>query len=244
MTPDRIAAVRTMLPAAHARRVLDNEWIDVTESPLLTYDLLAPCLTDCLWSPDDLVRRDRRLLRCAELYMGVDIGRTRDRTVLWTIELLGDVAWTREIRVLDQTPFAVQKREIIRRIDRHVVAVRIDKGAIGYQLAEELEAEFPRIVEGMQLTAGRQGQLALQMKTAFERHRLRIPNDPPLLDDLQLVQQIETGNSGVPLLETLRGATGHADRFWAAALALAGLPMRPGISATRGPRGTRSRLSR
>jgi phage FluMu gp28-like protein len=174
------------------------------------------------------------------LYLGVDVGRTRDRTVIWTLELVGDVAWTREIRVLDNAPFALQKGEIVNRISRDVVAVRIDKGAIGFQLAEELELQFPHIVLGVQLTQGRQGQLALALKTAFERSRIRIPEDPMLQNDLQLVQEVETGASGIPVIETHRGETGHADRFWAGALALSGLPLVPRSRLKGIPRGRRS----
>ena len=235
MTAERIAAVRAMIPSSHARRVLDNAWIDATEHPLLSWELIQPCVADCLW-PDGTPPRGHR----PELYLGVDVGRTRDRTVIWTAELVGDVVWTREIKVLEGQPFAVQKSEIISRLNRHVVALRIDQGAIGYQLAEELETEYPGIVEGVQLTAGRQGQLALALKTAFESARIRIPADPVLAADLQLVEEVATGTSGVPTLETHHGPSGHADRFWAAALALSGLPLQrtrsPGVARGRQPR--------
>jgi hypothetical protein len=235
MTPDRIAAVRAVIPRGHARRVLDNHWIDQTETPLLSFAAITGCQTDCLW-PQGLAPRGTR----PELYVGIDIGRTQDRTVIWTIELLGDVGVTREIKVLEAAPFAQQKMEIKQRISRHVMRLRIDKGAVGYQLAEELEAEFPHLVEGVQLTAGRQGQMALAFKTAFESHKIRIPEDPLLQADLQLVDAVETGASGIPILKTHRGPTGHADRFWAGALAWSAIPLNPRPKAGHVPRGRRS----
>lgn len=218
MTPEGIEAMRALLPPGHARRVLSNHWVDHAERPLLTFPLIAGCQDNCLWPEGMLPPRSH-----PELYIGVDVGRTQDRTVIWTLELVGDVAVTREIKVLDKCPFAEQKSEIKNRLNRYVVALRIDRGAIGYQLAEELELEYRGVCQGVQLTSGRQGQLALALKTAFERHRIRIPEDCVLQADLQLVQEVETGTSGVPVVRTERGPSGHADRFWAAALALYGI---------------------
>lgn len=221
MTPDRIHALREMIPAGHARRVLDNHWIDQTERPLVPIQLIERCQADCLW-PDGV--RPRGELR--PLFLGIDVGRTQDRTVIWTMELIGDVAWTREIRVLHNSTFAEQKGAITDRIDRSVAGVRIDRGALGYQLAEELEHEYPYVAEGVQLSETKQGMLALALKTAFEGGRIRVPVDPLLIADVLLVEEIETGASGVPRVKTSRGPTGHADRFWAAALALSAIPLK------------------
>ncbi len=234
MNPARIAAMRAMIPRGHARRVFDNQWIDRSEAPLLPFELIQQCVAaGCLWNAG------AELNRQAELYLGVDIGRTRDRTVIWTIERLGDVAWTREIKVLHDTPFARQKFEIRNRIVRQVCGALIDKGAIGCQLAEELEAEFPHVVAGVQLNPARQGRLALAFKTACETRHIRLPDDAELFADLQLVEQVETGAQGFPVIKTHRGETGHADRFWAGALALAAMPLdRPRLCPA--PQGRRS----
>jgi hypothetical protein len=229
MSPERIAAMRSLLPESHARRVLDNEWVSATERPLLTYDLLAGCEADCLW-------QGQRPERSGELYIGVDVGRTRDRTVIWTFELVGDTAWTREIVVLENAPFAVQRAEIEARITPNVVSVRVDRGGLGFQLAEELESRFPKRCTGVAMSAGRQAQWALAFQSAFERRRIRIPHDPALIADFQLVDEAATGRDGLPLIQTRRGPGGHADRFWAAVLAHSGLPVEPrsGVLPPRG----------
>lgn len=222
MTPADIEEIRSTVTTGHARRVLDNEWIDVTENPLLSFDLIETNVDEsCLWE-DGVIPPGRR----PELYIGIDVGRTKDRTVIWTLELWGDIAWTREVLVMQDASFREQKSAILNRINRHVAGLRIDKGAIGYQLAEELEVEYPHIAEGVQLTQGRQGQLGMALKTAFESRRLRIPNDPELHADLQLVDEIDTGHSGLPVLQTNKGPSGHADRFWALALAYSAIPFR------------------
>src|SRR3546814_14960700 len=44
-----------------------------------------------------------------ELFGGVDIGRTKDLTVLWVLERLGDVLYTRHIECLQNMSKADQK---------------------------------------------------------------------------------------------------------------------------------------
>lgn len=180
---------------------------------LLDYDTLIACQADCLWPDGRPPDRRRR-----ELYLGMDVGRTRDLSVIWMWEKLGDVCWARDICCLDGVSFKEQKDELTRRLTRDVVRCAIDKGGIGYQLVEELEREYPGLVEGVQLTAGTQGRLARRLAVAFNERRVRIPDDPKLREDLRLVRKTRVVG-GVDRIETLRSDAGHADRFWAAALA-------------------------
>ena len=84
-------------------------------------------------------------------------------------------------------------------------------------MAEELEREHRGIVEGVRHTSGVQGAMAEKIRVGFSEHKVRIPDDAELRDDLRLVRKVDTRN-GVPVVQTLKDETGHADRFWAAAL--------------------------
>lgn len=224
MRPGDVEAIRRTLPRGHAQRVLDNLWVDATEMPLLTEELILACESnESLWKAT--FDPSRQLPR-PELYVGVDIGRTRDRTVIWTWERVGDVAWTRDLCVLQNTPFAVQRGEIERRLTSDVISLRIDMGGIGYQLAEELTIRYPTIVEGVTLNQARQGQLAQRFRIGFESRGVRILSDPDLRADLQQVEQVTTSREGVPVVVTHRDETGHADRFWAGALGYSALAER------------------
>lgn len=227
MSEQNIREKRELVPRGFARRVYDNEWIDSTETPLLTTEMIDGCECDpndnCLW-PNGIMPEGR--LR--DIYMGWDIGRSQDRSVVWTDELIGDVMTTREILVMDNVSFDDQEAAVISRMDarrRHVRRLHIDKGGIGMQMAERMEKRFPGVAEGFQLNASRQGAFALALQTAFKLHKVRIPRDPMLRADLQLIDQVETGGTGVPVLKTNKGVTGHGDRFWAKALAQSGLPV-------------------
>jgi hypothetical protein len=210
---------------------LEAESLDDGDAAIRFEDVLACQIepADCVWPngspPQPLAGRPREF---HELYLGVDVGRTRDRTVLWTWERVGDVLWCRECLVLRDAPFAQQEDAIVRRVrGGYYCRAYVDQGAIGAGLTERLAAQFPSLVQGVTLSGGIQGKLADQMRTAFEQRAVRIPDDPDLRNDFQLVStpRVIDGRS---VLRTDRDETGHADRFWAAALALdAALHYRP-----------------
>lgn len=216
-----IAAMCEHISPNRIKRVIWNMWVDATETPLLPYDLIKTChSSETLWKNGVAPNGSR-----PELFIGFDVGRTKHRSAIWTWELVGDVLWCREIKVMHNASFSEQKTEFENRISRRVVAARIDKGGIGMQLAEEMEEKYPGIVEGVALGETRQGQLGMAMKAAFQSGKVRIPPDPELASDLMLVDEIDTGSSGVPKVKTNEGLTGHADRFWAGALGLFGAPL-------------------
>lgn len=224
-----LAEQRAMLTTAAYKRLWLNEWVTGSECPLLSPEVIARAVDSCLW-PVGYVPEDER---AAELFIGIDIGRTRDRTVIYTFQLKKDRCLTREVCVLHQVPFAQQKIEIQKRMTRNVIKAYVDKGAIGMQLAEELQAQYGGRCEGIQLSSQRQGQMAMQVRSQFDRGLVVIPDDADLRADLQLVDQVETVN-GVPSIKTNRGTTGHADRFWALALALHAMPIQRPNSGTGG----------
>jgi len=243
MTPTRIEEMRKGLLRGFARRVLDNVWIDSTENPLLSEELILQCENgESLW-PTYYTRFGYQ----PDLYVGIDVGRKKDLTVIWTLELVEVegvmIAYTRWIDVLEKKPFRYQKQFIKERLTRNVIKCNIDMGGIGYQLAEELTEEYPHKVEGVALGGPRQGQMALTTKSYFESQRIQIPSDPVLRLDLQQVSEAETAPGGVPIIKTALTDVGHADRFWAMALAILGLPVDTGPRYHRPPKGVKSRFA-
>ena len=76
-------------------------------------------------------------------------------------------------------------------------------------------------VEGVQFSGARKLDLATALKERLEDRTMRIPaGDVVLRTDLHSVRK-EVGPTGIPRLIADRDAAGHADRFWAGALAAA-----------------------
>ena len=97
----------------------------------------------------------------------------------------------------------------------------IDAGGLGMQLAEEAVEQFGahRVEPVTTFTAGLKSQLAVQLRIAVEAGRIRIPNDERIRDDWHSLQRT-VNEAGHFRLTAPRHAGSHADRFWAAALAL------------------------
>ena len=77
------------------------------------------------------------------------------------------------------------------------------------------------MVEGVLMAGPRRLDAAAALRQAVEDRRLRIPADDDLRRDLHAVRT-EAGLTGAPrLMAEHSGTDGHADRFWALALACA-----------------------
>ena len=155
------------------------------------------------------------------VFIGNDIGRRRDLWVAWADELASDAVWTREIRVLRNAPFSEHDAVLDEMVERyHPVRIGMDQTGMGEKPVEDAKGRYGvHRVEGIQLTTPVRLNVATILKESFEDRRRRIPMLEEVYRDLHSVRS-EAGPTGAPRLVTPRsGIEGHADRFWAAALA-------------------------
>ncbi len=159
-----------------------------------------------------------------DLFMGIDIGRRHDLTVVWILSAdpeQGGGVRTEAVMVLEKTSFAVQ-RDMIREWlhNANIAHVSIDETGIGMQLAEELVEEFGRFrVEPVTFTANRKAGMANAIRTSVLGGSITIPDDEDIFDDFYAVQKTLTPDGNIKI-GSPRTSSGHSDRFWAAALAL------------------------
>ena len=154
-------------------------------------------------------------------YIGVDIARRRDLWVAVVVERVGDVGWVREVRAEQGIAFSRQAEIVSDLIDRYrPVRIAADQTGMGEAVVEGWQERFGTRVEGVLMTGPRRLDLATTLREALEDTRLRLPADEALRRDLHAVRA-ETGPTGAPRLVAERAGTdGHADRFWALALAM------------------------
>ncbi len=154
-------------------------------------------------------------------YIGIDIARRNDLWVAVVLEHVGDVLWLRELRAEKSISFAEQAG-IVDAMVKHYCPVRIivDQTGMGEAVVEQLQERHGRYrVEGVLLSAPRRLDVATALREVLEDNRLRIPADDALRRDLHSIKA-ETTLTGAPRLVAERSGTdGHADRFWALALA-------------------------
>lgn len=153
------------------------------------------------------------------LYAGVDIGRKKDLTVLWVVEVLGDVAYTRHVEVMERMRKSEQEKILwpwFEICDR----VCIDSTGLGIGWTDDAQDKFgERRIEGVTFTGQVKEAMAYPLRGAMEDRKVRIPEDAKIRADLRKVQKVTTPAGNIRFVAEST-PDGHADRFWALALAL------------------------
>lgn len=192
------------------------EFLDEADS-LLPYEMINNCEDDRATTelPEDYEPQ-------GDLYLGVDIGRKRDLTVIWLCEVLGDVFWTRAVKELTKTPFRVQRQELFWYLSLpRMRRACIDSTGLGMQLAEEAQERYGYLVEPVTFTPAVKQELAVTQRRKFEDRLVRIPARREIREDLHSVKKVTTAAGNIRYdAERSESGGGHADRFWALALAL------------------------
>jgi phage FluMu gp28-like protein len=195
-------------------------------SAFLSYDLIAGCEYSAIESGQCLVTRDGRgelplESEHSELFAGVDIGREHDLTVIWVVERLEDVCFTRQVVCLERATFAEQEEALYRILALpNLRRCCVDQTGMGRQFAERAASKFGAYrVEGITFTGGVKEDLAYTTRTAFEKRSVRIPEDKWVRADLRSMRK-EATESGHLRFTGEKTRNGHADRFWGLALAL------------------------
>lgn len=188
-----------------------------TANTLLPLDLITACEAEgTLWKS---LSEARSGTSSRLLFGGWDIARKRDLSVIWIMELLGDVLVTRWREELRGVPLPVQydlaeslmKLPGMRRMD-------VDQTGMGLALAEFLARRFGSArIGGITFTGPARVEMSKRLKARFADRTIRIPIDPLLRDDLRLIKKEDTLSTERIVID--ESGESHADRFWAIALA-------------------------
>ena len=179
-------------------------------SAFLSYELIQ----SCEYHP----AQDWTRIEDGRLFAGIDIGRKQDLTVLWVVEKLGDVYYTRHIEALSKMRKSDQEAILWPWIDR-CERTCIDASGLGIGWTDDAQDRFGTRVEGVTFTAPTKEALAYPVRGALEDRTVRLPSDETIRADLRKVKKTTT-TAGNIRFDAERDAGGHADRFWALALAL------------------------
>lgn len=183
----------------------DGHWLE--------WQLITSCESDEAGRPE--------LYAGGAVTIGWDVARRRDGSILWVREPVGDVGWTREVVNLGKVSFEAQFVELRRLFETYnVKRLVIDQTGMGEKVVEDAKREFGGYrVEGVVFTNAIKHDLAISVRQAFEDRRTRIPVDRRIRDAHYAVRKTTT-LAGNPRFDAERTEAGHADEFWAHALAI------------------------
>lgn len=199
------------------KREFELEWVD-DATAWLDYDLIFSCEHEAAGRPEGY--------KYGYCYVGIDVAIRNDYFVIAVLEQVADVLWLRELITEKKITFSAQMmllQEIMKKY--HVSKIAIDQTGIGEMPVETIKSEYGEsMVEGVIFSAPAKLDMATKLKKRFQDKTIRIPlDDNKLRIDLHSVERHLT-KTGITSLRAERDETGHADRFWAIALAVALAP--------------------
>jgi phage FluMu gp28-like protein len=157
-----------------------------------------------------------------DLYVGFDVARKRDLSVIWVDQKIGDALRTVAVIEMRRTPFFVQDL-VLSSILLHARFRRacIDETGIGAQIAESALNRFgAHRVEPVTFTSANKEAMAGGLKENFDDRKSAIPSDPNIRRSLHSIKRYPTSTGHFRFDAERSEETGHADHFWAKALAV------------------------
>ena len=173
----------------------------------IPYDAIRGCISD---QPD---------LSVGKHFLGIDVARRRHLTVLMVLTEIEDKLHVKRIERMRNQTFASQRAMV-----RHLIAEEgISRGAIdatglGMQFSEELNREY-HFMEPVVFTSESKERMAHLMKRAFDNREVSIPADNDLISAIHSIRKTVTPSNNIRF-DAEADSKGHADEFWAMALAL------------------------
>lgn len=189
------------------------KWLDEA-SAWLSFELINAVEHDHAGIPDHYTG--------GPCFVGVDIAARNDLFVIWIIEVIGDVYWTREIIARRRISFAEQDALLDDVFSRYrVLRCVMDQTGMGEKPVEDARRRHGSSrVEGVLFTGPNKLLLATTGKETFEDRRIRIPaGSAELRNDLHKLKK-EVSATGTPRFVADSDSAGHADRAWACFMAL------------------------
>jgi phage FluMu gp28-like protein len=186
------------------------EFIDEATA-YFTYELLKSCTEDF----------SENLLK-GKCYIGIDIGRSHDLTAIAVLIKQNERFYLKRIVLLRNVNFKTQF-DIICSIfkEEQPISVYIDKGAIGMQLAEELEKRYI-YVTGVQINPNVKNDCVTFCRMLMEKRNFVFNDDTEgrkLTTEFHSIKRnVSIGNQ--VSFDSARDKHGHADRAWAVMLSL------------------------
>jgi phage FluMu gp28-like protein len=151
-------------------------------------------------------------------------------TVLWLLELLGDVLYTRDVICL-QNMRKSEQEAILWPVMAKAERTCLDYTGLGIGWGDDAQDKFgEERVECVTFSGRVKEALAYPVRAKMEDRLLRIPYDKQIRADLRAVTK-QTTAAGNIRFTAERTPDGHADRFWALALAIEAASQ-PGLDTT------------
>lgn len=217
---ERAAYIENIRKSCQSEEIFQEDYManpQDSTTAFITYEVIDLC------ESSSVLRTLEHLAQCGNpLYGGWDIGRQRDLSVIPILEDLDPILFCRYIKSFDKTPFRLQKQFL-----KQVMSLPklrrmcVDQTGMGIPLTEEAQEKYGTSrVEGVTFTNANKEVLAVDMKNKMDDRHLILPDDNQLRESIHSIKRMVTAAGNVRFDAERTDETGHADHFWALALAV------------------------
>lgn len=169
--------------------------------------------------PDALIAGYRPEVHGKPLFLGYDIAKNRDATAIYVLGMQNGKK--RAVMRFEKTSVSFEEQKgIVRRLMNGLPIYRacLDCTGMGAPIHEELKKEFGDRIEGITFTLQSKEQLAMGVKFGLERNEFELENDRNFHAQIHSIKRMPSAG-GSFRYDAERNERGHADSFWAWALA-------------------------
>lgn len=156
-----------------------------------------------------------------KLRIGYDVGRKRHMSVLCVVEEdKKQIKKVRMLKLLKMAPFSTQEEELCKVMDSLPAILHIDQTGIGMQLAEKMVERYPGRVIRETFTHANKKKWCGDFRIGLERRMIRLPKRRDVVSHIHAIRKTYTHAGNVVFdVDGSDKSAGHADIFWALALA-------------------------
>jgi len=198
-------------PSYYAQE-FNNQFLGEVDQAEFPFPLIESCI-DMELAYEDL-RHDR-------IYkIGVDIGRRHDLTAIAIFEDISGVNILRSVETYFDKKYDWQFGRLRDLLNTYTVSsLRIDATGIGNNMAENLRDEY-EAVRPIIFDHELKQQMVFSLKEQMHDGRVRFPNDARVINNIRSIQRQYSAAGYLKFDSPRSSELGHADLFWAIALAL------------------------
>lgn len=146
-------------------------------------------------------------------WLGIDVGRTHDKTAIVQATGLGGTMYVEEITVLDKVEYCKQL-EAVASLDKskHFTGGYVDAGGIGSMLAEYVNKQVSSRIKPLSFTGSNKTPMYEALRDLVFRQRIKFAKHliERVKQDLQHVSRVVTA-SGEVRYQASRNSEGHSD---------------------------------
>ena len=222
-----LAYIKDKRDAAANQEIYDQEYMcsPLGSSSIISQEMYNKCII-----PEYVVGRSTLgdVSRSGAIFLGIDVGRNRDSTVIWALELGTDykqlnpklrrVYRTIMVKSIKDMSFEQQYEVICGLIGDKVKKVCIERNGLGIALAEQLSKRYYDKVIPFDTTSSSKGLVVERLAGWIAQERLTLPCDADVKEDILAMQRIVTPTGKIGYEG--RTATSHCDAFMSLAFSL------------------------